>query len=132
MDFRTRYSESFRFELGPWIAWVVPAALAGAGFALAAAPAWTPRFRWRVSLPVGLVPIALLAQTVYAFTEAVSRGNEPFSWLSRPHWYVDSGPQFVLTALVGVALGLGFAGSRWAPPDETSPTEAYEEIDPIG
>jgi hypothetical protein len=133
MDFRSRYSETFRFELGPWIAWTVPAALAGAAFALAAAPAWTRRYRWGVSLSVGLVPILLLAQTVYFVTEGISGGNEPsISWLSRPYWYVDTGPQFVLAALVGVALGLGFAGSGPAPPDEGSSAEAGEEIDSSG
>ena len=112
MDFRERYSQTFRYEVGLWLSWLVPAALSGAAFALAAAPSWTFRFRWAVSLSVGLIPVLLLAQTLYVFGVAAPNRISSPSWLARFYWYFDSGPQFVLAGMVGVALGLGFAGPR--------------------
>jgi hypothetical protein len=112
VHFREIYARNLRFDVAPWLSWLVPAALSGAALALAAAPNWTFRYRWAVSLTVGLVPMLLLAQTLYVFGVAAPN-NSSSSWLTRPYWFsVAAEPQFVLAVLVGVALGLGFAGTR--------------------
>lgn len=118
LRFREIYVDRFEFEIGPWILWVVPAALAGAVFAVAAAPARTSHHRSVVSLVVGVVPILLLAQTVYAFWEATSGRAASASWLSRFYWYTDTGPQFVLAVMAGVAFGLGFVRRTESSPRE--------------
>jgi hypothetical protein len=121
LRFREVYLQRFDFEIGPWALWVVPAALAGAAFAVAAAPARTSHHSPVVSFVVGVVPILLLAQTVYAFWEATSGRAASASWLSRLYWYTDTGPQFVLAVMAGVALGLGFVRRTASSPREGAP-----------
>lgn len=110
IDFRETFSETLRFELGPWLYWVVPAALSGVAFALAAAPTWTVQFRWVVSLSVGVIPVLLLAQTFYVFGVATLDKIDS-SWLTRFYWFAQAEPHFVLAVMVGVAVGLGFVGT---------------------
>jgi hypothetical protein len=90
---RETYSQTFRFEMGPWLYWVVPAALSGVAFALAAAPSWTLQFRWVVCLSVGLIPVLLLAQTFYVFGVAAPNKINS-SWLTRFYWFAQAEPQF--------------------------------------
>lgn len=126
LRFREVYLQRFDFEIGPWALWFVPAALAGAAFAVAAAPARTSSHRSVVSFLVGVVPILLLAQTVYAFWQATSGRAASASWLSRFYWYSDVGPQFVLAVMAGVGLGLGFARTLTGSPNEGAPGAPYE------
>lgn len=123
IHFRETYSETFRFELGPWLYWVVPAALSGVAFALAAAPTWTLQFRWVVFLSVGLIPVLLLAQTFYVFGVAAPNKINS-SWLTRFYWFAQAEPHFVLAVMVGVAVGLGFietpSSSRDSGPVDSS------------
>lgn len=110
ISFRETYSETLRFELGPWLNWVVPTTLSGVAFALAAAPTWSTHFRWIVCLSVGLIPVLLLAQTFYVFGVAAPNSINS-SWLTRFYWFAQAEPHFVLAVMVGVAVGLGFVGS---------------------
>jgi hypothetical protein len=75
-----------------------------------------------VSFVAGVVPILLLAQTVFAFWEATSGRAASASWLSRFYWYTDTGPQFVLAVMAGVALGLGFVRRTGSSPTEGAPS----------
>jgi phosphoglycerol transferase MdoB-like AlkP superfamily enzyme len=111
---RQEGTANFHYQLSGWLLWVGLAALAGLAFGLAG---WMPwgrmRFRWTRALLLGVVPLILLTllRLWFGGVRLPSSLWRAFSWL-------DTGPQFVLATLLGVAVASGFAPRTERPRSE--------------
>jgi len=104
----------FRYDFWLWLSWVGSAAAAGLLFGLAV---WLPFARVRY-LWSRLLFAALAALPVADFWFAWNYPRQVHGWLA-PTWLIrDTGPQFALAVLVGVAIASGFVakGSKAVSP----------------
>jgi hypothetical protein len=92
-----------------WLAVVGLGAAAGLAGGLASLPSWRGGYRWRRAMLIALPPLLLLAHHWLVLGLALPRGwNLPRLLLQFP-WYMQQGPAFALSVMVGVGIASGFA-----------------------
>jgi hypothetical protein len=108
-----------------WLAVVGLGAAAGLAGGLASLPGWRGGYRWGRATIIALPPLLLLAHHWLVLGLALPRGWDVPRLLLHFPWYMQQGPAFALSVMVGVGIASGFAHARvGGPPGGSVPHEA--------
>ena len=121
---RTAFTNTFEFDWGLWLIWLVVSVLSGLLLGLAIAIPFRAPYRWSNLLAFGLPPLLPLAHFVVLWT-SIERERDLPEFFVRPYGFDEPGPQFVFMVLLGAALASGFFGreetARPGPPPPFAP-----------